>query len=162
VGATGRLCTDNDAEGRAPIGRPCANTQLTSWPGIRHDVINAGGLWTDEPVVRDRNWVTSRSPDDLPYFNPAVSELFAEHLPVRVDYEDEDEGGSVLRSVVAGLAAAGLGYALWSYLQGDETPAPHSASDRLGMPLPIVARPETVEPVPTVETRVVIEEVIVR
>ncbi|HEX8430474.1 MAG TPA: amino acid adenylation domain-containing protein, partial [Longimicrobium sp.] len=28
VGATGRLCTDNDAEGRAPIGRPCANTQV--------------------------------------------------------------------------------------------------------------------------------------
>lgn|GEM_PF-687432 len=146
-------------------GGAVAGRQLTSWPGIRHDVINAGGLWTDEPVVRDRNWVTSRGPDDLPFFNRAIAELFAEHLPMRVEYEGEEEGGGVVRAVVAGLAAAGLGYALWSYLRADRTPAPRSAADQLGMPLPIVARPEpveTVEAVTTVEPRVVIEEVIVR
>ncbi|RIL03059.1 MAG: type 1 glutamine amidotransferase [Proteobacteria bacterium] len=50
---------------------------LTSWPGIRDDVVNAGGTWLDEPVVRDRNWVSSRGPQDLPRFVPAMCELFA-------------------------------------------------------------------------------------
>jgi protease I len=29
-------------------------------------------------VVRDGNWVTSRSPKDLPAFNPAMIQLFSE------------------------------------------------------------------------------------
>lgn len=33
---------------------------LTSWPGIRDDVVNAGATWRDEPVVRDGNLITSR------------------------------------------------------------------------------------------------------
>jgi len=53
--------------------------RLTSWPGIVDDVRNAGGIWTDEPVVRDRNWVSSRHPGDLPHFVPAMLELFATH-----------------------------------------------------------------------------------
>lgn len=51
---------------------------LTSWPGIRDDVINAGGVWVDEPVVRDRNWITSRGPQDLVAFVPALIEHFAD------------------------------------------------------------------------------------
>jgi protease I len=64
------------------VGRDGVGRRLTSWPGIKHDVLNAGGLWSDEPVVRDRNWVTSRGPHDLPVFNEAVAELFAEHVPL--------------------------------------------------------------------------------
>lgn len=30
--------------------------------------MNAGATWLDEPVVRDGNLITSRTPEDLPYF----------------------------------------------------------------------------------------------
>lgn len=49
---------------------------LAAWPGIRDDVVNAGGIWHDEPLVRDRNWVTSRGPQDLQVFVPAMLDLF--------------------------------------------------------------------------------------
>lgn len=52
--------------------------KLTSYHTIQDDIRNAGGNWVDQEVVRDRNWVTSRSPKDLPAFNPAMIELFAE------------------------------------------------------------------------------------
>jgi protease I len=55
---------------------------LTSWPGIRDDVVNAGGTWLDEPVVRDANLVTSRGPQDLKPFVEAALDLFAEAGPV--------------------------------------------------------------------------------
>jgi len=32
----------------------------------------------DQEVVRDHNWVSSRSPKDIPAFNQAVIALFAE------------------------------------------------------------------------------------
>jgi protease I len=51
--------------------------RLASWPGIRDDIVNAGGIWRDEPLARDRNWISSRSPQDLPVFVPAMIELFA-------------------------------------------------------------------------------------
>lgn len=53
--------------------------KITSWPSIKIDLINAGGKWVDEPVVRDGLLVTSRKPDDLPVFNPAMIELFAKN-----------------------------------------------------------------------------------
>ena len=40
----------------------------TSTPGIKDDLINAGAIWSNEPVVIDRNQVSSRRPDDLPQF----------------------------------------------------------------------------------------------
>jgi protease I len=46
--------------------------KCTSTPGIKDDLINAGAIWVDEPVVIDRNQVTSRRPDDLPYFCQAI------------------------------------------------------------------------------------------
>ncbi len=50
--------------------------RLTSWPGIADDIRNAGGTWQNEPVVRDRNWVASRSPLDLVPFCSAMIDLF--------------------------------------------------------------------------------------
>jgi protease I len=46
--------------------------RCTSTPAIKDDVINAGATWVDEPVVVDRNMVTSRRPDDLPQFCEAI------------------------------------------------------------------------------------------
>ena len=51
---------------------------LTSWPSIRTDVENAGGIWVDAEVHTDRGLVTSRKPDDLPAFNAKIVEEFAE------------------------------------------------------------------------------------
>jgi protease I len=51
--------------------------KLTSYYTIQDDIRNAGGEWVDQEVVRDGNWVTSRSPKDLPAFNPAMIQLFA-------------------------------------------------------------------------------------
>ena len=42
---------------------------LTTWPTLQDDMRNAGATWKDEECVRDRNWVSSRKPDDLPAFN---------------------------------------------------------------------------------------------
>ncbi|GIG28445.1 DJ-1/PfpI family protein [Cellulomonas marina] len=50
---------------------------LTSWPGIRDDVVNAGGTWLDRPVVRDGSLTTSRGPQDLALFVPAMLDAFA-------------------------------------------------------------------------------------
>src|SRR5438045_3647437 len=49
---------------------------LTSYYTIQDDIRNAGGSWVDQEVVRDKNWVTSRSPKDLQDFNPAMVQLF--------------------------------------------------------------------------------------
>ncbi|HEX4790084.1 MAG TPA: type 1 glutamine amidotransferase domain-containing protein [Actinospica sp.] len=54
---------------------------LTSWPSLRTDIANAGGIWHDRPVVVCRNGpnvlVTSRKPDDLPQFCGTLVEEFA-------------------------------------------------------------------------------------
>jgi protease I len=52
--------------------------QVTSWPSIRTDLINAGARWVDEEVVTDRGLVTSRKPADIPVFNRKMIEEFAE------------------------------------------------------------------------------------
>jgi protease I len=51
---------------------------LTSYYTLQDDVRNAGGVWQDREVVRDHNWVTSRNPKDIPAFNQAMLDLFAE------------------------------------------------------------------------------------
>jgi protease I len=48
--------------------------RVTSWSSIAVDMKNAGATWIDEPVVRDKNIITSRRPVDLPKFNKAIIE----------------------------------------------------------------------------------------
>ena len=55
--------------------------QLTGVHAIADDIRNAGGLYRDQPVVQDGNWVTSRTPEDLPQFNRAIVEKLAMALP---------------------------------------------------------------------------------
>ncbi|WP_416431357.1 DJ-1/PfpI family protein [Klebsiella pneumoniae] len=50
---------------------------LTSFPSLEQDIRAAGGHWVDEPVQVDDNWVTSRTPDDLPAFNAAFLSALA-------------------------------------------------------------------------------------
>lgn len=56
------------------------NKTVTSWPSIKVDLTNAGAKWVDKEVVRDGNLITSRMPDDVPAFNKAMIQLFAEAL----------------------------------------------------------------------------------
>lgn len=54
------------------------NRTITSWPTLQDDLRNAGARWQDKECIRDRNWVSSRKPDDLPVFNEEMTKLFAE------------------------------------------------------------------------------------
>ncbi|MBV9972171.1 MAG: type 1 glutamine amidotransferase, partial [Candidatus Eremiobacteraeota bacterium] len=56
--------------------------QLTGYAAIADDIRNAGGLYRDQPVVQDANWVSSRNPDDIPQFNRAMLEKLAAAQPV--------------------------------------------------------------------------------
>ncbi len=50
---------------------------VTSTPGIKHDLIHAGAVWLDEPVVVDGHIVSSRRPPDLPdYMKAYIDVLF--------------------------------------------------------------------------------------
>jgi len=51
---------------------------LTSWPGIRDDLVNAGATWLDQELVRDGNLTTSRGPQDMAAFVPGMIDAFAE------------------------------------------------------------------------------------
>lgn len=44
---------------------------LTSWPSLQDDLRNAGATWLDAEVHTDRNWTSSRKPDDIPAFSRA-------------------------------------------------------------------------------------------
>lgn len=44
----------------------------TSVGAIRDDLVNAGMLWEDRPVVVDGNLISSRTPSDLPAFMKAL------------------------------------------------------------------------------------------
>lgn len=56
---------------------------LTSWPGIRDDMVNAGATWLDQEVVEDGNLVTSRGPQDLVPFIRAITKHFSEGAPMK-------------------------------------------------------------------------------
>lgn len=63
-----------------PVGAICHGQQIlisagvlayknvTCYPGIKDDIINAKARYFDKKVVIDGNLVTSRRPSDLPYF----------------------------------------------------------------------------------------------
>jgi protease I len=56
---------------------------ITTWPTLQDDMRNAGATWVDRECVRDRNWVSSRKPDDLPAFNRQSVRLLAEVNPAK-------------------------------------------------------------------------------
>jgi protease I len=65
-------------EQQKPIGQICHagwvlisakilnGKNVTSTPGIKDDMMNAGAIWHDEPVVVDGHLISSRRPPDLP------------------------------------------------------------------------------------------------
>ncbi len=67
--------------------------RITSWPTLQDDIRNAGGNWQDSECIRDRNWVSSRKPDDLPAFNKAIVECVAQTQPAKAM---RPEGGDAI------------------------------------------------------------------
>ena len=51
---------------------------MTAVKAVQKDLANAGADVHDEPVVVDHGLVTSRTPDDLEYFNAKIVEELAE------------------------------------------------------------------------------------
>ena len=49
--------------------------RVTGSSGIKDDLINAGAIWEDAPVVVDGHHVSSRKPDDLPDFCKGILEV---------------------------------------------------------------------------------------
>jgi protease I len=90
--------------------------RVASWPGIKDDIRNAGGEWVDEKVVHDENWVSSRSPLDLPAFDKAIVAHFAE----AVGREAPGFVGEVSwgRWLVGTAAVAAAGYAVQRRVRG--------------------------------------------
>lgn len=46
--------------------------KCTSYHSIKDDMINAGANWVDETVVIDQHFISSRCPEDLTHFCPAI------------------------------------------------------------------------------------------
>jgi protease I len=51
--------------------------KVTGSMGIKDDLVNAGAIFESAPVVVDRNFVSSRNPDDLPEFMRGVLQVLA-------------------------------------------------------------------------------------
>ena len=56
--------------------------QLTGAPSIADDIRNAGGLYRDQPVIQEGNWVTTRTAGDMLVFTRALLEKLAAAIPV--------------------------------------------------------------------------------
>jgi protease I len=54
--------------------------RVTGSPGIKDDLVNAGAIWEDAPVVVDRHFVSSRKPDDLPHFCRAILQVIGDRV----------------------------------------------------------------------------------
>jgi protease I len=54
--------------------------KATGSRGIKDDLENAGAIWVDEPLVRDGNLISSRTPLDLAAFGKAMADFLAEHV----------------------------------------------------------------------------------
>jgi protease I len=65
------LCSTQALKGR----------KATCFFAIKDDVINAGGKYVDQEVVRDGNIITSRKPDDLPAFMQTLIQAVREMKP---------------------------------------------------------------------------------
>ena len=53
--------------------------KCTSFSAIKDDMVNAGANWVDEAVVVDGHFISSRSPDDLPVFCPAIIQYLSKN-----------------------------------------------------------------------------------
>jgi hypothetical protein len=77
-------------------------------PSIRTDLRNAGAEVVDEEVVIDGNLISSRSPDDLPAFCPAIVNQFARRRHALRDFKSQALRRAVRRVSTHSLAETSL------------------------------------------------------
>ncbi len=58
--------------------------KCTSTPGIKDDLINAGAIWVNEPVVIDRNMISSRGPKDLHLFCKEIIKYLSTQIFIKI------------------------------------------------------------------------------
>lgn len=68
------LCSARDASG-APVVR---GRRATAFVAIKDDLVNAGAVWEDAPVVVDGALITARTPADLTPFCHAIIDATAD------------------------------------------------------------------------------------
>ena len=108
---------------------------LTSWPGIRDDLVNAGATWLDQDSVRDGNLVTSRGPQDLAAFVPAMLRLF-EGSPADSATVTAGAGSDPQRDMPPALAVGALRWIPKPSLAAVAVTALAAAAMRSRRPLP--------------------------
>jgi protease I len=79
--------------------------RLSSWPGIKDDIRNAGAEWRDESGVLDGRWFTSRGPQDMRHFIKGMVSLFAEYAPRNHLPQERSHWGRWAVAAVLGLIA---------------------------------------------------------
>ena len=70
---------------------------MTSWPSVKTDLVNAGAHWTDKEVVVDHGFVSSRKPDDIPAFNRAMIAEFGKGPTARASTAPKPEVRPITR-----------------------------------------------------------------
>jgi protease I len=128
-----------------------ANRTLTSWPGVRDDLVNAGATWLNEEVVRDANWLSTRGAQDMDALLREMIPLFAGEPastgglhPAQSDPQREEPSqlpGQPLRwlatpSVGAMLGLALLGVGVVAASRGRRGKRPVAASPEPALALP--------------------------
>jgi protease I len=61
---------------------------LTSWPGIRDDVVNAGAIWLNQDVVRDAHLLSCRGAQDMAAFVEALVPFLAGEAATQANAAD--------------------------------------------------------------------------
>jgi protease I len=64
--------------------------KMTSSPDVKQDLEKAGAHWVDEKAVVDRNWVSSRTPEDIPAFNAAFKGILAQRTRQHIQGTSDD------------------------------------------------------------------------
>jgi len=54
--------------------------KVTSCPSIKAELINAGAIWLDDPVVVHNGLVTNQKPDDIPIFTKTMIDSFWKYI----------------------------------------------------------------------------------
>jgi protease I len=79
--SAGKMIAQICHAGWIPISaRILKGRRVTSTPGIRDDMENAGAEWIDAAVVVDRNLISARRPADLPGFGKAMVKYLENQL----------------------------------------------------------------------------------
>ena len=77
---------------KKPIGQICHagwvlisagilhGVNVTSTPGIKHDMMNSGAIWHDTSAIRDGHIVSAQRPVDLPNYLPLLIDAFVDSL----------------------------------------------------------------------------------